>query len=276
MQSLVMQRPSLTSHFSLITWNIEFLSSRPVSCANCILNHILKKLRAPDIIFLQEVRSDVCASLLGNPKVCEAFLMTDAHDSTSFEDKLFATMTLLSNKCFASSLDSPGEGDRTQGEEKFMLRPVSHVELLSTTRRDGLCVDIIPPTALDTVCCLINMHLDSHQRLANHTQQLKILANILCEPGCSGGLIAGDFNSISPEDQALVDDNRLEDAWLALHGSTDSDAPTWSVSREQEVGLKLKRLDKVAIMGLRVEEMEILHQEKGVWPWRNLGCSGCL
>jgi tyrosyl-DNA phosphodiesterase 2 len=140
-----------------------------------------------------------------------------------------------------------------------MLGPVSRVELPSASGRDGLCVDISPPTAPDTVFRLINVHLDSLQRLANRTQQLKILANVLREPGCSGGLIAGDFNSISPEDQALVDDNGLEDAWLALHGSTDPDAPTWSVGREREVGLKPKRLDKVAMMGLRAEEMEILH-----------------
>jgi tyrosyl-DNA phosphodiesterase 2 len=83
--------------FSLIAWNIEFLSSRPVSRANRILDHILEKSRAPEIIFLQKVTSVVRASLLGNPKVREAFLTTDADDDMLFEDKLFATMTLLSN-----------------------------------------------------------------------------------------------------------------------------------------------------------------------------------
>ncbi|KAG6871670.1 hypothetical protein C0995_001613 [Termitomyces sp. Mi166 len=206
-----------------------------------------------------KVRSDVRASLLGNPKVREAFLTTDAEDDTSFEDKPFATMTLLSNKRLSSSLDSQGECDGIQGKKKFMLGPVSCVELPSAFGRDGLCVDIIPPAAPHTVCRLINVHLDSCQRLANRTQQLKILANVLREPGCSGGFIAGDLNSISSEEQALVDDNGLDDAWLALHGNTDPDAPTWSVGRERKIGLKPKRLHKVGMMGLRAEEMEILH-----------------
>ncbi len=85
---------------------------------------------------------------------------------------------------------------------------------------------------------------------------MEILAKVLREPG----LIGGDFNSISPGDDELVNKNGLVDAWLTLHGGTDPDAPTWSVGREHEVGLKRKRLDKVAMMGLRAEEMEILHQ----------------
>jgi len=250
-QSQLPQRLSLTSRFSIITWNVDFRSPRPVSRTNSILDYILKEPRTPDIIFLQEVRSDVRASLLGNRKVREAFL-TDAEDD---KDKSFATMTLLSTKRFASDL-----GDGIEGEEKFMVGPVSCVELPSAYGRDGLCVDIIPPTAPDTVFRLINVHLDSLERLPYRTQQLEILAKVLREPGCSGGLIGGDFNSISPGDDELVDKNGLVDAWLALHGSTDPDAPTWGVGRGREVGLKPKRLDKVAMMGLRAEEMEILPQ----------------
>ena len=184
----------------------------------------------------------------------EAFLTTDAEDDTSFEDKYFATMTLLSTKRFASDLDS-----QRVGEEKFMVGPVSRVELPSTSGRDGLCVDIIPPTAPDIVFRLVNVHLDSLERLSYRTQQLEILAKVLRESGCSGGLIGGDFNAISPRDDELIDKNGLVDAWLALHGSTDPDAPTWSVGREREVGLKPKRLDKVAVTGLRAEKMAILH-----------------
>ena len=33
----------------------------------------------------------------------------------------------------------------------------------------------------------------------------------LREPGCGGGIIAGDFNAISPEDDGLVDKNKLVD-----------------------------------------------------------------
>jgi tyrosyl-DNA phosphodiesterase 2 len=188
--------------------------------------------------------------------VREAFLTIDAEDDTSFEDKCFATMTLLSTKRFASDLVGPGDS----WGEKFIVGPVSCVELPSASGRDGLCVDIIPQTAPDTVFRLINVHLDSLERLSYRSQQLEILAKVLREPGCSGGLIGGDFNSISPWDDELVVKNGLVDAWLALHGSTDPGAPTWSVGRERKDGLKPKRLDKVAMMGLRAEEMEVLHQ----------------
>src|SRR6266511_1959396 len=62
------------------------------------------------------------------------------------------------------------------GEEKFMVGPVSCVKLPSAYGRDGLCVDITPPTAPDTVFRLINVHLDSLEKLSYRTQQLEILA----------------------------------------------------------------------------------------------------
>jgi len=69
-------------------------------------------------------------------------------------------------------------------------------------------MDIIPPTS--TTCRLINIHLDSlGETLLCRTEQMEILANLLREPGCAGGLIAGDFNAISPEDHALLDKNGL-------------------------------------------------------------------
>ena len=127
-----------------------------------------------------------------------AFLVTDAEDQTSFEDVPFGTMTLLSSACFTSGLDSQKEGDGIEGGEIFMLGCVSRVTLPSKYRRDTLYVDIIP----------------------------------LRKPGCSDGIIAGDFNAISPEDDGLVDKNELVDAWVALHGRADPDGATWGVGVE--------------------------------------------
>ena len=56
---------------------------------------------------------------------------------------------------------------------------------------------------------------------------MEILANLLRELGCAGGLIPGDFNVISPEDHALLDKNGLVDAWVTLHGKERLD--TWGV-----------------------------------------------
>ena len=267
-QSQVTQRPALTSQsidafwthgLSLISWNIDAFSPRPVSRAKLILSHILEEPKSPDILFLQEVTREVRASLLDDARVRAAFLVTDAEDQTSFEDVPFATMTLLSNARFTSGLDSQKEGDGIEGGEIFMLGRVSRMILPSKYKRDALYVDIVPPTPPNTVFRLINVHLDSlWHTLHYRAQQMEILANVLREPGCSGGIIAGDFNAISPDDAGLVDKNELVDAWVALHGRADSDGATWGVGVERQDGLGRGRLDKVAMMGLKAKEMEVL------------------
>ncbi|KAL4079807.1 Endonuclease/exonuclease/phosphatase [Scleroderma citrinum] len=249
----------VTQRLSLISWNIDAFSSRPVSRAKLILGHILKGPKLPDVIFLQEITPDVRTSLLNDVRVRDAFLATDLEDQTSFEDVPFTTMTLLSRARFAFGLDSQKEGDRIEGGEKFMLGRVSRVTLPSKYRRDALYVDIVPPTAPGTVFRFINVHLDSlGDTLHYRAQQMEILANVLREPGCSGGIIAGDFNAISPEDDRLVDKNELVDAWVALHGRADPDGATWGIGVERQEGLGSGRSDKVATMGLKVNEMEVL------------------
>jgi tyrosyl-DNA phosphodiesterase 2 len=267
-QSQVMQRLSLTSpnidtfwaqRLSLISWNIDAFSSRPVSRATLILGHILEGPKPPAIIFLQEVTPDVRASLLDDARVRAAFLVTDVEDQTSFEDVPFATMTLLLSARFVSGLNSQKEGDGNERGERFMLGRVSRVTLPSKYRRDVLFVDIIPPTAPGTVFRLINVHLDSlGDTLRYRAQQMEMLANVLRESGCGGGIIAGDFNAISPEDDGLVDKNGLVDAWVALHGRADPDGATWGVGVERRDGLGPGRLDKAAMMGLKAKEMEVL------------------
>ncbi|KAI6129151.1 Endonuclease/exonuclease/phosphatase [Pisolithus thermaeus] len=267
-QSQIAQRLSLksqttdasrTQSLSLVSWNIDAFSSRPVARAKLLLNHILESPKSPDIIFLQEVDSNVRASILDNPRVRAALLVTDAEDQTSFEDVPFATMTLLSRARFASDLDPQKECDGVKRGEKFMLGSVSRVTVPSKYRRDGLYVDIIPPTVPSTVFRLINVHLDSlGDTLPYRAKQIKMLADVLREPGCGGGIIAGDFNAISPEDEGLVDENDLVDAWVALHGREGPDGATWGVGVERHDGLGPGRLDKVAMMGLKAEEMEVL------------------
>jgi len=249
----------VTQGLSLTSWNIDAFSSRAISRAKLILDHILDGPRSPDIVFLQEVTLDVRASLLGDPRVRAAFLVTDAEDQTSFEKVPFSTMTLLSSARFASGLDSQKEGDGIEGGGKLVPGCVSRVMLPSKYGRDALCVDIIPPTAPGTVFRLINVHLDSlGDTLHYRAQQMKILADVLREPGCGGGIIAGDFNAISPKDDELVEKNKLVDAWVALHGRADPDGATWGTDVERRAGLGPGRLDKVAMMGLTAEEMEVL------------------
>ena len=134
-------------------------SPRPVERAKLLLDDILEDSKRPDIIFLQGVTSDVRTSILGTPKVREAFLVTDAEDQTSFEGVPFANMTLLSSKRFAFDLESQKEDDGVERGKKFMLGPVSRVKLPSKCRRCALSVDIITPSTPSTTCRLVNVHL---------------------------------------------------------------------------------------------------------------------
>ncbi|TDL15970.1 hypothetical protein BD410DRAFT_832351, partial [Rickenella mellea] len=222
-------------------------------------------------------QSDVRAALLANNRVRAGWLVKGAEDLTAWDGVPFATITLLSKARFASSdLDSQKE---LEGEGKFMLGPTTRVPLPSKYGRDGLSVDIIPPSPSTTPGTgthfrLINVHLDSlWHTFPNRAQQLKILASLLREPGCAGGVIAGDFNAISPADDGLVEENGLVDAWVALHGhgqgqghghgkDGEGDGATWGVGveRERHDGLGPGRLDKVAMTmnGVKAEEIEVL------------------
>jgi tyrosyl-DNA phosphodiesterase 2 len=103
------------------------------------------------------------------------------------------------------------------------------------------------------------IHLDSRDRFSYRAQQLKQLAGVLREPDCCDGVIVGDFNALTNKDDKLIEENRVEDAWLVLYGDTDTDAPTWSVGRRREAEFEPRRLDKVAMVGLTAETMEIMH-----------------
>ncbi|CAA7260627.1 unnamed protein product [Cyclocybe aegerita] len=97
------------------------------------------------------------------------------------------------------------------------------------------------------------------------------LAGLLREPGCSGGIIAGDFNAIHPHDHTLVDQHGLVDAWVALHGPNGG--ATWSVGgvELEDDGHKPGRLDKVVMLGLQPDEIEVLQPGliSAYTPWRD-------
>jgi tyrosyl-DNA phosphodiesterase 2 len=120
-------------------------------------------------------------------------------------------------------------------EEKFMLGSVSRIHLPSKYGRCALSVNIIAPSSLSTPAItrrLINVYLDSlGDTLIYRSEQLKILANLPREPGCDGGLIAGDFSDISPEDHDLLENNGLLDAWIALHGKEGIGGATWELDK---------------------------------------------
>jgi len=104
---------------------------------------------------------------------------------------------------------------------------------------------------------LLKVHLDSLDSQFRRSLQRE-LAGLLREPGCKGGIIAGDFNAIYPKDHGVVDEHELLDAWVLLHRSTGSDGATWGVGVELEDGLKAGRLDKIVMLGSKPDEIEVL------------------
>ncbi|GKZ73572.1 hypothetical protein AnigIFM50267_010502 [Aspergillus niger] len=118
--------------------------------------------------------------------------------------------------------------------------------------RDALCCDVfMPPFA--TRVRLVNVHLDSLAlQPSRRPRQLAIVANSL---RCAGhGFVAGDFNPVLPEDDSLVAANGLVDVWNELH--PDEPGFTWGLDDREP--FPPGRLDKVAVLGLKGQEMDIL------------------
>ena len=247
--------------FTLTSWNIDHFSALRAERAKLILNRVLEGPHTPDIIFFQEVHREARISILDDPKVRRAFLVTDAEDEASFTGVKFTTMTLLSREGFSSGFDSHNEVEGPEGhDQKPLLGRVERVKLPSGYRRDALSVDVLTSTATGTFLRLINVHLDSLPDFwRNRVRQMDILTNHLHEPGCVHGIIAGDFNAVGPEDEKLVDNRQgLSDAWEELHGVAGPNGHTWGVGAELRKGLQPGRLDKVVMMGLTPKDIEVL------------------
>lgn len=241
-----------TSRFDLVSWNTNYASGRPSQRCLGLLNHTFNA-GVPDILCLQEVRLDVRAAILANAKVRDDFLVTDAEPN--LENKVFSTITMLSKQSFAYDTNDAKYNDGA----KFAIGPVYRNSLPSATERDALFVSLIPPDSPDCFFSIINVHLESRDAFTYRSQQLHQVASALHEPRCRGGLIVGDFNATTAKDQHLLDGNGLEDAWLNLYGDSDPNAPTWGVGARRDARHKPQRLDKIAMVGVVAEKMEVIH-----------------
>ena len=176
-------------------------------------------------------------------------------------------MTLLSSKRF----DSPLLAEEGEAGGKLMLDSVFRLELPSRYKRYALCVYIAAPAEPGAVLRLLNVHLDSLDSHIRRFLQTQALAGVLREPRCIGGIIAGKFDAILLKDHRLADEHKLLDAWVALHGSTRPDGATWGVGVGRKGGLKAGRLNKVAMLGLKPDEIEVLQPGliEADRPWSN-------
>ncbi|KAI0163894.1 Endonuclease/exonuclease/phosphatase [Xylariaceae sp. FL1272] len=238
--------PATPSPLVLLTWNIDATAKWPELRTDAILSHILSLESVPDIVFLQEVPRASLHFLMKNSRVRKNWFLSEV-DESAWRTQSFATVTLLSNSKF-----SDGSG----GPNQATIGPVWRVRCPSRFHRDALCCDIFVPAGNDASKIrirLINVHLDSLPiQPSQRPRQVAIVASLL---RCTGrGVVAGDFDPVLPEDDALVKDNGLLDVWAELRG--DEPGFTWGSDGKQP--FPPNRLDKVAIVGLRASSIDIV------------------
>ncbi|KAI1264060.1 Endonuclease/exonuclease/phosphatase [Xylariaceae sp. FL1019] len=239
-------RPATVSPLVLATWNIDATSKWPERRTDAILSHISSLDPAPDIIFLQEVPRASLHFLMKDSRVRKSWFLSEA-DESAWGTQSFTTVTLLSNSRF---------GDGSGGPSQATIGPVWRVRYPSRFSRDALCADVFVPFAHNTSHTrirLINVHLDSLPiQPSLRPRQVEIVASLL---RCAGrGVVAGDFNPVLPDDDALLRSNGLQDVWLELHG--DETGFTWGTDGKQP--FPPSRLDKVAMLGLRARDIGIV------------------
>ncbi|GLA07042.1 hypothetical protein AnigIFM60653_007992 [Aspergillus niger] len=228
---------------NLVTWNVDAFAKFPDDRMAGIISTIRSQTPPPNILFFQEVPKAALFYLLNDPWIRENWYSNEGNLS-NYGGHVFMTVILLSKLSF---------GRDSQEPDKACIGPVWRVKYPSKFERDALCCDVfMPPFA--TRVRLVNVHLDSLAlQPSRRPRQLAIVANSL---RCAGhGFVAGDFNPVLLEDDSLVAANGLVDVWNELH--PDEPGFTWGLDGREP--FPPGRLDKVAVLGLKGQEMDILH-----------------
>ena len=237
----------------LVTWNVDSSAAFPELRVSAIISRILSLAPAVDIIFLQEVPQAALSSMLDDSRIRQHWFSSEAN-TARWEGQSFASMTLLSKARFGYPLEA---------SEKTTLGPVWRVKYPSRFGRDALCCDIFVPSSspacaapgpANTRVRLANVHLDSLPiQPSFRPHQISIIASFLRSAG--HGVVAGDFNPVLVEDETLIQDNGLADAWVELHHGEPGF--TWGIDGKQP--FPPNRLDKIATAGLKVQDIEVRH-----------------
>ncbi|KXX72990.1 Tyrosyl-DNA phosphodiesterase 2 [Madurella mycetomatis] len=245
------------SNLTLWTWNVDAFEKCPEARMNGIITAIQERTLPPDVLFFQEVSRAALSFLLAHPWIRDNWYSSEAGD-TNWPKQQFSTITLLSKHSF-----DHGSGNNTS---RSRLGLVWRVKYPTRFGRDALCCEVFLGPAGVPVR-LVNVHLDSLPIQPNlRPRQLAIVAGILRNTG--RGLVAGDFNPVLPADDALVAENRLIDAWAELHPGEDGF--TWGIDGQQL--FPPARLDKIAMIGLRPREIEVI--QPGILPKKERGIIG--
>ncbi|KND86226.1 hypothetical protein TOPH_09146 [Tolypocladium ophioglossoides CBS 100239] len=249
----------------LVTWNVDATSSSPEKRISGIISNILSLTPVADVVFLQEVSRAALSFILDDPSVRQRWYSSEA-DAVGWEGQSFACMTLLSKARF---------GHPRESAPRATLGPVWRVKYPSRFGRDALCCDVLFPSSgsgrARTRVRLINVHLDSLPiQPSRRPRQISAITSLIRSAG--RGLVAGDFNPVLSEDETLVQDNGLVDAWVELR--PQDPGYTWGIDGKQP--FPPNRLDKIATLGLQVEAIEVMHPDiiptsESTWAERNPG-----
>ena len=252
-----------TRTLRLMTWNVDAFGDNHESSMEGILSKIHKIMKdgsGPDVVFFQEVSRKALGHLFQSTWVRERWVLSEA-DETSWADVPFATMTLISRSFFgALSAIDEGTSESTftsSADAGCGFCPVWRVKYPSRFKGDALCFDILWDR--ETRIRLVNVHLDSLPIQPNQRpRRVAIAASLLRTAGVGRGIIAGDWNPVSEEDRALCEENGLVDAWERL--CPGEDGFTWGLDGKGEP-FPPARLDKVAVLGLKPLDIQIIHPE---------------
>ena len=232
----------------LVSWNVNADAPLPKTRMSALLRAI-ETTGAADVVFLQEVSRKGLTALLEDSWIQQNWYISDV-DACAFGTQKFISITLVSKLWLAT--------------EGVLLGAIWRVALPSRFGRDALCCDLIFDSSRKqtsgkepTRVRLINVHLDSLPiNPSRRPRQVSICASYLRAAG--RGVIAGDFNCVLPEDDDLVSNNGLADAWAELH--PNDSGHTWGVYGEQS--FPPNRLDKVALFNLNPSAMRVLQTSK--------------
>ncbi|PFH52989.1 hypothetical protein AMATHDRAFT_73805 [Amanita thiersii Skay4041] len=242
------------SQVRIITWNVSFDMSGPVERLNAALRHLetdilgCKKGEAPDpcLILLQEVNIKMFSYLLEDAWVRSNFTITPRQPDRWPKNAFYGNVTLVSRSICIVDCGIVHFGG-------------------SVYQRSGVIVDIrlkSPPSKegggnkdSTGIIRIINTHLESMPSgLAARRVQLDILSKLLfANEELQGGLIAGDMNSIGPNEHDYPAELGLRDAWK--RGDNTKEAHTWGYQSPENY--PAARLDKVLYLpgrGYKVEE----------------------
>ena len=236
------------SQIRIITWNIDFASKYPEDRLTACLRHIEEEVlqckagEAPEpcCILLQEVSDTVIPHLLRNTWVRKWFTVAPYSNIKGPKGAHYGNITLVSRSLTIAECHILHYG-------------------LTGMGRTSLCVKIrlnYPAPSKETaIICVVNTHLESlPQGAVWRPHQLDMCSRFLRLRGVAGGVVAGDMNTIMPEDEGIEKEVGLRDAWRK--GPVDS-GKTWGYQGQNEQKFPCARLDKIFYLpwrGYKVDE----------------------